>query len=266
MQRRTTPASSKYGYHRTVVDGDYGLIKADTYARMANVVSPSTDMTRNGEPTLGILVSIGYSTGGKTVFNFDGSGGYPHLASVQDKDERGETISTREVEYLDQIVTFNPVYLSYQESRLEFTNDWVKYSVRSSTPQNSATLTKGSVAGNRLTRIYNGTRTNHAGWEEFSYTSPSIVTDAAIHSQVVPSVIKSDPVDTDRNGDPITNGITDQFPFSPPIDNDHLRGLLARHETFDAAGQKINSVINEYDVNPGRLQTTKLYMAFHGGL
>lgn len=265
LRRRTTPLASKYGYHQTKGTQETGIIKTDTYTRMTNVLVPNASMTSVGQATTGMLESITYPTGGRTVFSYDDLAGYPSLSAVVDVDQEGTVLAQKEVEYLDTSPSYTPVYVSYQEYKLDGSADWLKYRIQSSSPQNPTTLSKGSIACHGLTRIYHGSKKSNTGWEEFSYSSAASSVDERLDSRLVNSIIFADPYDVTMSGVQIPQGLTyETFPFPPPVDNDHLRGLLLKQQTFDAGGLLVGTTVHLYELNPGGYKPTALY-GFHGG-
>jgi hypothetical protein len=256
MKRRTSPLFGAYGYSTQAVEPHNFWIKNNTWVWTANCLNPAAGKGTEDPvgPKIGLLTSITYATLGRTEFQYIVNQGN-HLSSISDIDENGVIISQKQIEFEDEGFDKNgPIYVSYQDFKVDGSNKWIKNLVRSSSPQNAYWYTKGSPLGFGQVKVYHGTSTTHNGYEIFYYSGniglqavPIVDRDGyGLATTDVPTEVRTTPTNID---DEIFQN-KGTIPFARSTNNDHLRGLLLRHEIFDKDGILVKKSDNHYRVNP----------------
>jgi hypothetical protein len=226
LKRRTTPLHDAYGFSRSTGNGRDFTIQTGKTARYTNGEFPGSNLHDGRQPLRGLLKRIKYPTKGVTEFEYISSIG-PKVKYVRDRDQNNAVLQERELEYVSSSILKSPVNTSYQESKMKDTNQWMKYVVTTTTPQNdSYSTTQGALEGNRIVRVYNGTVTSNKGYEELTFYG---TTDN--FSKDLSTIILATPVDENQSGT-LPGGITDAFPFPKAYERDYLRGLLVNKKIY----------------------------------
>lgn len=241
LHRRTTPIHNANGFHRTGMSATQWKFQSGKSVSTVNGLDEGSGVAR----VRGMLTDILYPSGGRTKFIYDFSTSHPMVRQVQDYDENDKVVSQKEIEYLQSALNISPENSCIHDFNIWDTNDWMKYQVTSTAPLNDPSLTHNGLRGNKLVRVYYGTKASNAGLEEFTFTSP---VDAAYRDIHAP--IYSDPPDYNASGEPLSS-VTNIYPFPKARDRDYLRGMPLMHKVF-AAGKTtpLKTTIYNYEVNP----------------
>jgi hypothetical protein len=259
LKRRTTPASNEYGFSvKTPLVSSFEIKDGkNAYTKLGGPNSYGNDH----DPLLGILESITYPTAGKTLFEYIANTG-PQIRAIMDLSADGTIQNQKTIDYTNSSKKDGKyILVSYQEFDPEGDNGWIKYMVVSSAPQNSHP-SSDAVVTNPFVRVFNGTLTDHKGYEEYRFTS----TDDAAYRDVT-STIKANPDDVGENGVTYPAGVnTFIFPFPRALEKGHLRGLLKQHVVYAGtypSSQITKKIDHEYVVDPN--YTPSSVTGFAGG-
>jgi YD repeat-containing protein len=255
LKRRTTTYHDKLGYHRLKkTKPESTSISESRVAILSNSHSPMAYLGDGSAPLAGRLHTIVYPTSGYTRFSFTGTGA--RLQLIQDFDHSNQILRQKELTYSQSFGT-TQVFQSFQDFYSQAAEGWMKYMVQSSSPQNDSYEPAYFIdMGSPSTIVYDGTKENNNGWEQFTFTS---FADSSFRDRA--TAILSIPAESREDGSPLT----EIFPFPKRHDRSHLRGHLMSHKVFSK-----NSTIPvaethfEYEVNSGGYKPL-MVRGFKGG-
>jgi hypothetical protein len=266
LKRRTTPLHDGYGYTRTnggTTTEDFLLENGATPKNAKINNAKGILLSSDRAPITGVLEKIQYPTAGFTKFTYTTTNSYVFkLRLLEDVDENNLTINQREIEYHSSAINSPPIYTSYEDFKIWGTEDWMKYAIVSSAPQNSSySLTHGVVEGNNIVRAYFGTVASNNGYEEFDYFSPYDGNYKDIPTNLTTSPSEAPNNETNANGDPLRN----IFPFPKHRERDYLRGFLEKSSVFKkATSTALKETVYNYVTNPDGYVAARV-TGFKGG-
>lgn len=209
------------------------------------------------------LIKTKYPTGGYTEYLYDG-----HLLKELKDYSDLDILSSHKILEYDSVHSFGTGRkTTYQNIRIEGTDEFMKYKIVSSEPQDHLTYTKGLHRGygtvtEKNISVIDGSEN---GYTKYTYTTPntSAIDGRDFDCNYVATPIKSNIPDLDKTG-VVLPKVYDVFPFPQSRSKDYMTGLLVRKEVYTQGGKIVSKDEYNYLLNPYGYVPTKVY-GFVGG-